>query len=56
LSLLLSFFPLSCEDLRFTREILDIHKNYKEKIEKFKDKRLKRDPPVWILPESMLLD
>ena len=32
------------------------YKNYKEKLEKLKEKGLKRDPPVWILPESMFLD
>ena len=32
------------------------YKNYKEKLERLKEKGLKRDPPVWILPESMFLD
>jgi predicted nucleotidyltransferase len=34
----------------------DFYKIYKEKMEKLKKKGLKRDPPVWILPESMFLD
>jgi len=34
----------------------DFYKIYKEKMEKLKEKGLKRDPPVWILPESMFLD
>jgi len=34
----------------------DFYKGYKEKLEKLKEKGLKRDPPVWILPESMFLD
>ncbi len=34
----------------------DFYKNYEEKLEKLKEKGLKRDPPVWILPESMFLD
>lgn len=34
----------------------DFYKTYKEKLEKLKEKGLKRDPPVWILPESMFLD
>ena len=34
----------------------DFYKNYKEKLERLKEKGLKRDPPVWILPESMFLD
>ncbi len=34
----------------------DFYKDYKEKLEKLKEKGLKRDPPVWILPESMFLD
>ncbi|MFX1502073.1 MAG: nucleotidyltransferase domain-containing protein [Promethearchaeota archaeon] len=34
----------------------DFYKDYKEKLEKLKKKGLKRDPPVWILPESMYLD
>jgi len=34
----------------------DFYKDYKEKLEKLKKKGLKRDPPVWILPESMFLD
>lgn len=33
----------------------DFYKEYKEKLEKLKEKGLKRDPPVWILPESMFL-
>jgi len=32
------------------------YKDYKEKLEKLKEKGLKRDPPVWILPENMFLD
>ncbi|MFW9881053.1 MAG: nucleotidyltransferase domain-containing protein [Candidatus Thorarchaeota archaeon] len=35
---------------------IEFYKNYKEKLEKLKEKGLKRDPPVWILPESMYLD
>ena len=31
----------------------DFYKNYKKKLEKPKKKGLKRDPPVWMLPESM---
>ena len=34
----------------------DFYKDYKEKLEKLKEKGLKRDPPVSILPESMFLD
>jgi predicted nucleotidyltransferase len=34
----------------------EFYKEYKEKLEKLKEKGLKRDPPVWILPESMFLD
>ena len=34
----------------------DFYKDYKEKLEKLKEKGLKRDPPVWILPKSMFLD
>jgi len=34
----------------------DFYNEYKEKLEKLKEKGLKRDPPVWILPESMFLD
>ena len=34
----------------------DFYKKYKKKMEKLKEKGLKRDPPVWILPESMFLD
>jgi len=34
----------------------NFYNDYKEKLEKLKDKGLKRDPPVWILPESMFLD
>lgn len=34
----------------------DFYKEYKDKMEKLKEKGLKRDPPVWILPESMYLD
>ncbi len=34
----------------------DFYNNYKEKLEKLKEKGLKRDPPVWILPENMFLD
>ena len=34
----------------------DFYKAYKEKLEKLKEKGLKRDPPVWILPKSMYLE
>ena len=34
----------------------DFYRSYKEQMEKLKEKGLKRDPPVWILPESMYLD
>lgn len=34
----------------------DFYKGYKEKLKKLKEKGLKRDPPVWILPKSMFLD
>ena len=34
----------------------DFYKTYKGKLEKLKEKGLKRDPPVWILPKSMFLD
>lgn len=34
----------------------DFYKEYKEKLEKLKEKGLKRDPPVLILPENMFLD
>jgi len=34
----------------------DFYRSYKDQMEKLKEKGLKRDPPVWILPESMYLD
>ena len=34
----------------------DFYKIFKGKLEKLKEKGLKRDPPVWVLPESMFLD
>ena len=34
----------------------NFYKEYKDKLEKLKEKGLKRDPPVWILPENMFLD
>ncbi len=34
----------------------DFYKGYKVKLQKLKEKGLKRDPPVWILPDSMFLD
>lgn len=32
----------------------DFYRKYKDKLEKLKERGLKRDPPVWILPKSML--
>lgn len=34
----------------------DFYNHYKNKMQKLKEKGLKRDPPVWILPESMFSD
>jgi predicted nucleotidyltransferase len=34
----------------------DFYKEYKNELQKLKEKGLKRDPPVWILPESMFSD
>lgn len=34
----------------------DFYKNYRDKLEKLKERGLKRDPPVWILPKSMYLE
>jgi hypothetical protein len=34
----------------------DFYNNYKTKLKKLKEKGLKRDPPVWILPENMFSD
>lgn len=34
----------------------DFYKKYKEKLEKLKERGLKRDPPVWILPKNMYLE
>jgi predicted nucleotidyltransferase len=34
----------------------DYYKKYRDKLEKLKERGLKRDPPVWILPKSMYLE
>jgi len=34
----------------------DFYKIYKRKIESLKKKGLRKDPPVWILPDSMNID
>lgn len=34
----------------------DFFYKYKDKMEKLKKKGLKRDPPVWVLPENMFID
>lgn len=34
----------------------DFFEKFKKKIEQLKERGLRKDPPVWILPESMIID